>query len=95
MSAKATLTGKVQEDKKLGCDPRDNGSKGDRSLALFKDNYMHEEMRKCGDKTLDLTKQKFEEKKASHLHDNMNISHVQSKTTIYWQKKTKRKQKLL
>ncbi|KAJ7008924.1 hypothetical protein NC653_007552 [Populus alba x Populus x berolinensis] len=40
VSAKATLTGKVQEDKKLGCDPRDNGSKGDKSLALFKDNYM-------------------------------------------------------
>ena len=58
LSAKATLTGKVQENKTLGCDPRENGRKGDKSLALFKDNYyMPEEMRKCGDRALDLTKQ--------------------------------------
>ncbi|XP_011023642.1 PREDICTED: uncharacterized protein LOC105125054 isoform X2 [Populus euphratica] len=75
VSAKATLTGEVQKDKKFGCDPRDNGSKGDKSLALFKDNYMPEEMRKCGDRTLNLTKQEFEKKKASHLQDDMKVSH--------------------
>ncbi|KAJ6974309.1 hypothetical protein D5086_024100 [Populus alba] len=75
VSAKATLTGKVQKDKKLGCDPRDNGSKGDKSLALFKDNYMPEELRKCEDRTLDLTKQEFEKKKASHLQDDMKVCH--------------------
>ena len=36
---------------------------------------MLEEMRKCGDITLDLTKQQFEEKNASHLHDDMKVSH--------------------
>ncbi|KAI5566418.1 hypothetical protein BDE02_13G018500 [Populus trichocarpa] len=75
VSAKATLTGKVQKDKKLGCEPRDNGRKGDKSLALFKDNYMPEEMRKCGDRTLDLTKQEFEKKKATHLQVDMKVSH--------------------
>ena len=36
---------------------------------------MPEEMRKCGDITLDLTKQEFEKKKATHLQDDMKVSH--------------------
>ena len=36
---------------------------------------MPKEMRKCGDITLDLTKQEFEQKKASQLHDDMKVSH--------------------
>jgi hypothetical protein len=76
VSAKATLTRKVLKDKKLGCVPRDNGSEGDKSLDLSKEDYsMPEGMRKCRDGTLDLTKQKFEKKKTSHLHDDMKVSH--------------------
>ncbi|KAJ6918227.1 hypothetical protein NC651_012459 [Populus alba x Populus x berolinensis] len=76
VSAKATLIRKVLKDKKLGCDPRDHGSKGDKSLDLSKEDYsMPEGMRKCREGTLDLTKQKFEKKKTSHLHDDMKVSH--------------------
>ncbi|CAK7340692.1 unnamed protein product [Dovyalis caffra] len=76
VSAKATSTGKVRKANKLGCDPRDNGSKGDKSHALFKENYdMPEGMRKCRDGTLDLTKQKFEKKKTTNLQDDVKVSH--------------------
>jgi len=76
VSAKATLTRKVLKDKKLGWVPRDNVSEGDESLDLSKEDYsMPEGMRKCREGTLDLTKQKFEKKKTSHLHDEMKVSH--------------------
>ncbi|KAG5220130.1 type inositol 1,4,5-trisphosphate phosphatase [Salix suchowensis] len=81
VSAKATLTGKVQKDKKLGCAPRDDGSEGDKSHALFKDNYMPEGMRKCGDGTLDPTKHKFKKKKSSHLQDEMKVPHGKQPST--------------
>ncbi|KAJ6434436.1 hypothetical protein OIU84_018033 [Salix udensis] len=91
VSAKATLTGKVQKDKKLGCAPRDDGSEGDKSHALFKDNYMPEGMRKCGDGTLDPTKHKFKKKKSSHLQDEMKVPHGKQPST--GKKKPKGKQK--
>ncbi|KAJ6305892.1 hypothetical protein OIU78_021260 [Salix suchowensis] len=76
VSAKTTLTRKVLKDKKLGCDPRNNGGKGDKSLDLSEeDDNLRGGMRKCVEGTLDLTKQKFEKKKASHLHDDVKVSY--------------------
>ena len=56
---------------------------------------MPEDMRKYGDRTLDLTKQEFEKKKKNIPLTRWYEGISWGKTIIYWQKETKGKKKWL
>lgn len=76
LNVKVTLTGKVEKDKKLRHGSRDDRSKADKNVDSCKESCdMPEAMKDCRGRTMDLKRQKFEQKSTSRLQDEAKVSH--------------------